>query len=138
MGFIPSANWQLQHVGVGATFPHLWAVLVQVSVPAQQTAGRLFAISPYVAELLAVVALSKSILGSINLHPDSNVAEAWQTENFLGLCRSRQGYEEQGQVYGFGLLGRSPTGGCHLLDANNVESEAHQPVRSIFRRGVVR
>jgi hypothetical protein len=33
-------------------------------------------------------------------------------------------------LYSFG-------GGCHLLDANNVEGEAHQPVRKIFHRGVV-
>jgi hypothetical protein len=39
-----------------------------------------------VAELLAVVVLGKSIVGSINLHPDSNVVEARQTENFLGIC----------------------------------------------------
>jgi hypothetical protein len=101
------------------------------------TVGRLFAISPDVAELLAVVALGKSILCCISLHPDSNVAETWRMENFLGLCCPWQGYEEQGQVYDFGLLGRWPTGGCHLLDANNVEDEVHQPVRNIFRRGVV-
>jgi hypothetical protein len=35
------------------------------------------------AELLAVVALGKSILGSVSLHPDSNVAEARQTKIFL-------------------------------------------------------
>jgi hypothetical protein len=58
------------------------------------------------AKLLAVVALRKNILGSISLHPDSNMAEAWQTENFLGLCRPRQGYEEQGQVYDFGFFRR--------------------------------
>jgi hypothetical protein len=91
MSFSPSANWQLQHVGVEA-------ILVQVSTPAPQTLGRLFAVSPDVAELLAVVALGKSVLGYISLHPDSNVAEAWQTENFLGLCRPRQGYDEQGQI----------------------------------------
>jgi hypothetical protein len=48
-----------------------------------QAAGRLLAISPDVAELLAVVALGKSILGSISLHSDNNVAEARQTKNFL-------------------------------------------------------
>jgi hypothetical protein len=73
---------------------------------ATQTAGRLFAISPDVAELLAVVALGKSILDSISLHPASNVAEVWETELFPGLCLPRQGYEEQGEVYNFGLLGR--------------------------------
>jgi hypothetical protein len=59
-----------------------------------------------VAELLAVVALGKSILGSVNLHPDGNVAEARQTENFLGFCCPRQSYEERGQVYDFGFLGK--------------------------------
>jgi hypothetical protein len=84
----------------------LWAVLVQVSAPAPQTAGRLFAVSPDVAQLLAVVAFGKSILDFIILHPDGNVAEAWQTESFLVLCRPRQGYEEQGKVYDFGPFAR--------------------------------
>jgi hypothetical protein len=39
----------------------LWAALVQASAPATQRAGRLFAISPDVAEMLAVGALGKSI-----------------------------------------------------------------------------
>jgi hypothetical protein len=69
-----------------SSVPLLWAVLVQVSAPTPQTAGRFVAISPDVAEQLAVVARGKSILGSISFHPDSNVAEAWQMENFLGLC----------------------------------------------------
>jgi hypothetical protein len=84
------------------------------------------------AELPAVVALRESALGSICLHPDSNVAEAWQMENFLGFCRTRQGYKEKGEVYCFGYLRRGPTGGCHLLDANNVEAEAQQPVAGEF------
>jgi hypothetical protein len=65
---------------------------VLVSAPASQTAGRLFAINPDVVELLAVVALGKSSLGSISLHPDSNVEEAWQTENFPELAGSRWRY----------------------------------------------
>jgi hypothetical protein len=93
-GFSPSASRQLQHAGVDVVFPF-----------SGQTAGWLFAIYPDVTELLAVVALRKGILASICLHPDSNVAESWQTENFLGLCRPRQGYEERGEVYDFRLLG---------------------------------
>jgi hypothetical protein len=54
-----------------------------VTGAAPQAAGRLFAICQDVAELLAVVALGKIILGSISLHPDSNVAEARQTKNIL-------------------------------------------------------
>jgi hypothetical protein len=85
---------------------------------------------------VAFVALNETILVSISLHPDSNVAEARETGNFLEHCCPRQSYEEQGQVYDFGLLGRLSTGSCHLLNANNVEAEAHQAVRNIFRRGV--
>jgi hypothetical protein len=90
----------------GSSDSILWAVLVHVSSPASQIAGRLFAIIPDMAKLLAVVALGKSILGCIRFHPDSNVAEAWKTEHFFGLCRPRQGYEEQRQVYDFGFFGR--------------------------------
>jgi hypothetical protein len=60
----------------------------------------------------------------------------WQMEGFLGFCRSRQGYEEKRQVCYFGILGRGPTGGRYLLDTDNVEAEAHQPVTNIFCRGV--
>jgi hypothetical protein len=59
---------------------------VQVPAPAPQTMGWLFGVCSDVAELLAVVALHESALGSICFHPDSNEAEAWQLEDFLGLC----------------------------------------------------
>jgi hypothetical protein len=81
--FSPSDNQQLQHVG---------ALFVQVTVPAPQAGVRLFAVCPDVAELLAVIALHKTILSSICLYLDCDVAEAWQSENFLGFCRSQQGY----------------------------------------------
>jgi hypothetical protein len=45
--------------------------------PAPQAAGRLFAVCPDVAELLAVMVLRKTILSSICLHPDSDVAEVF-------------------------------------------------------------
>jgi hypothetical protein len=109
-----------------------------MAAPAPQTTGRLFAVCPDVAELLAVVALRESALGSICLHPDNNVAEAWQMEDFLGFCRSRQCNEEKRQVCYFGILWRGPTGGRLLLDADNVEAEAHQPVTNISRWGVLR
>jgi hypothetical protein len=48
-----------------------------VQALAPQTAGKLFAISPDLVELLAFVALGKRILSSISLHRDSNVADAW-------------------------------------------------------------
>jgi hypothetical protein len=99
--------------------------------------GWLFAVFPDVAELLAVMALRESALGFICLHPDSYVAEAWQMEDFWGFCRSRQGNKEKWEVYCFGFLGRGPMGGCHLLDANNVQVEAHQPVTNVFCGGVL-
>jgi hypothetical protein len=71
---------------------------VKVSAHSIQTVGWLFAISPDVAELLAVVTLRNSALGSVCLHPDSNVAEAWQTENFLGLCRPRKVTRDRGRL----------------------------------------
>jgi hypothetical protein len=43
----------------------------------------LLAVSPDVAELLAVMALSEAIPGSVCIHLDGDVAEAWWTENFL-------------------------------------------------------
>jgi hypothetical protein len=73
----------------GRSVLFFWTLFVQVPAPAPQTARWLFAFCPDVVELLAVVALCESALGSISLHPDSNVAEAWQMENFLGFCCSR-------------------------------------------------
>jgi hypothetical protein len=96
----------------------------------------LFAVDANVAELLAVVTLLESALCSISFHLDHNVAEAWQLEVLFGFRRSRQGYEEKGEVYCFGFLRRGPTGGCHLRDANNIEAEAHPPVTNVFCRGV--
>jgi hypothetical protein len=43
--------------------------LVQVAATAPQTTGRLLAVFPNVAELLAVMALRKPILGFIVLYP---------------------------------------------------------------------
>jgi hypothetical protein len=49
-----------------------------------------------VAELLAVMAPSEAILSSVSLHLDGDVAESWQTENFLGFCHLWQGDKEEG------------------------------------------
>jgi hypothetical protein len=65
---------------------------VQVTGPAPQAAGRLLAVYPDVAELLAVMALGKTFLCFIGVYLDCDVAEAWQSENFLRFCRLRQGY----------------------------------------------
>jgi hypothetical protein len=64
--------------------------------PALQAAGRLLAVCVDVAELLAVMALRKTILSSICLCPDCDVAEALQSENFLGFCRHRKVTRKRG------------------------------------------
>jgi hypothetical protein len=56
---------------------------VQVIAPAPQAARKLLAVCPDVAELLAVMALCKTTLSYICLHPDCDVAEVLQSENFL-------------------------------------------------------
>jgi hypothetical protein len=43
--------------------------------------------------------------------------------------------KKKGEVYCFGFLERGPTGGCHMLEANNVKAEAHQPVTNVFWGG---
>jgi hypothetical protein len=48
--------------------------------------------------------LSKSVLISVNLHLNGDVAEAWQTENFLGFCRLGQVIRKRGR---FVILGSS-------------------------------
>jgi hypothetical protein len=66
--------------------------LCECDRPATQAAGKLLAVCPDVAEIMAVVALSKTILSFIGLYPDWDVAEAFQSEKFLRFCRPRQGY----------------------------------------------
>jgi hypothetical protein len=60
--------------------------------PCATSSREVLAVYPDVAELLAVMALHKTILSSICLYPDCNVTEDWQSENFLGFSRPRQGY----------------------------------------------
>jgi hypothetical protein len=73
---------------------------VQVAAPAPQTTGKLLAVCPNVAELLAIMALHKPFLSFIGLYPGCDMSKAWQSENFLRFCRPMHGYEEQGDVYG--------------------------------------
>jgi hypothetical protein len=107
-----------------------------MAAPAPQTTWWLFAIGPDVTELLAVVTLRQSALGSICLNLYSSVGETMQMEYFLGLGCSRQGYEIKEQGYLFRFVGRVPTGGYNLFDSNNVESQTHQPVTYILSRSV--
>jgi hypothetical protein len=89
----------------GRYIPFLRALLVRVTVPAPQAVWRLLALCSDVAKLQAVMALRKTILSSICLYPDCDVAEAWQ---WLGswkiswdftvlekVIRKRGGYNEK-------------------------------------------
>jgi hypothetical protein len=53
---------------------------MQVTAPTPKSAGRLLAVGPDVAKLLAVVALRKGVLGSVRLRLDGCVAEDGQFE----------------------------------------------------------
>jgi hypothetical protein len=76
----------------GSYISFLGALLVQVTALAPQAARTLFAVCPDVAELLAVMALRKTILISICLYPDCDMTVAFLSEHLLGFCRPRQGY----------------------------------------------
>jgi hypothetical protein len=68
----------------GRCIPFLGALLMQMTPSAPLAAGRLLAVFPDVAELLAVMALRKTILSSIYLHPDCHMA----VETFPGILSS--------------------------------------------------
>jgi hypothetical protein len=56
---------------------------MQMTASTPQTARWLLAIGPDVAELLAVVTLRETRLGSVCFHLYNNVANVCQVENFL-------------------------------------------------------
>jgi hypothetical protein len=58
---------------------------VQVTTPTPHTTGRLLAVSPDMAELLAAVTLRETSLGSVHLYPDCNIAKGHQFEYLMGL-----------------------------------------------------
>jgi hypothetical protein len=92
MGFFSFRQPAVSACWGGRCIPFLGALLLQVTAPAPQAARRLLAVCPHVAELPAVMALRKTILSSMCLYPDFDVAEACQSENFLRFCRPRQDY----------------------------------------------
>jgi hypothetical protein len=67
----------------GSRVSLLWAFLVQVAAYGPQTTRGLPTVSPDVAELLAVMTLSKASLSPIRLQLDGNVAKARQMEDLL-------------------------------------------------------
>jgi hypothetical protein len=96
MGFSSSCQPTVAACLGGRCIPILGPLLVQVSTPSPQGAGRLLTVCPHVDEPLAVVALCKTILSSICLYPDCDVADVLQWEKFLGFCHPQQGYCEKG------------------------------------------
>ncbi|PNF35561.1 hypothetical protein B7P43_G03721 [Cryptotermes secundus] len=61
------------------------ALLVQVTAPTPHTTGRLLAVGPDMAELLAVVTLRETSLGCVRLFPDCSMAKDRQFEHLMGL-----------------------------------------------------
>jgi hypothetical protein len=80
-----STNLQLHHVGVDAVLLFSGHSLLGVTAPAPHTTGRLLAVSPDMAELLAVVTLRETSLGFMRLCPDCSMAKARQFEYLMGL-----------------------------------------------------
>jgi hypothetical protein len=62
-----------------------WALLVQVTAPTSHTTRMLLAVSPDMAELLAVVTLRETSLGVVRLYPDCNMAKACRFEYLTEL-----------------------------------------------------
>jgi hypothetical protein len=58
---------------------------VQVTAPTPHKTGSLFAVCPDIAELLAVVTLRETSLGSVRFYPDCNMTKAHQFEYLMGL-----------------------------------------------------
>jgi hypothetical protein len=67
---------------------------VEVATSTPQSAGRLPAVCPEVAKLLAVVALRDSRLRLVEFYFYHYVAEAGQFIDFLGFLRPGKGYKE--------------------------------------------
>jgi hypothetical protein len=67
---------------------------VQVTAPAPQITGRLLAVSPDVAQLLAVVTLRETSLGFVRLCPDCSWYISWDTDVLVNVMRKREGLTE--------------------------------------------
>jgi hypothetical protein len=58
---------------------------MQVIAPTPHAAGKLLAVSPYMAELLAVATLRETSLSFVCLYPDCDMAKTRQFEYLMGL-----------------------------------------------------
>jgi hypothetical protein len=70
MGFLSFRQFAVAACWCGRCISFFRTLLVQVAATASQTTGRLLAVFPNVAELLAVVALRKPILSFIVFYLD--------------------------------------------------------------------
>jgi hypothetical protein len=70
MGFLSYRQLAVAACWCGRCISFFRTLLVQVVATAPQTTGRLLAVFPNVAEMLAVMALHKPILSFIVLYPD--------------------------------------------------------------------
>jgi hypothetical protein len=70
MGFLSYRQLAVAACWGGRCISFYRTLLVQVAATAPQTTGKLLAVFPNVAELLAVMALRKPILSFIMLYPD--------------------------------------------------------------------
>jgi hypothetical protein len=59
---------------------------MQVATTTPQTLRELLTVGPDMANVLAVVALHKASLSSLQLYPDDNMVKAIQLEYLLRLC----------------------------------------------------
>jgi hypothetical protein len=67
-----------------------WALLVQVTAPTPHTTGRLLAINPNVADLLAVATLRETSLSFIRHYPVCSMGKARQFEVLDKVIRKRR------------------------------------------------
>jgi hypothetical protein len=121
----------------GRCIPFLGALLLQVITPAPQAAGRLLAFTqkwPNFWQLWHCVRPFWTVYTSTLIAMWKWLVSrkiSWDFAVPGKVIRKREG------SYDFLSLGMWPTGGCHLLDANKVETEAHQPMRYVVCMGVV-
>jgi hypothetical protein len=83
MGFLFFRQLTVAACWYGRCISFFRIVLVKVADPAPQTTGRLRAVYLNMAELVAVMALRKSILNFIGSYPDCDVAKAWDPGIFF-------------------------------------------------------
>jgi hypothetical protein len=114
----------LQHAGVDSFVNLFRAVFVQVAATTPHVTGGLIAVSPYMTELLRVIALRQAIFVSVSLYLDGYMAEACQFKDTLRLLSPRKGDEEKWEIGLSRIFGGRPAGGGHLPDAGYIKARS--------------